>query len=157
MTAERASAGTLPILLRVIAANAFITGSLCIVLGPDFASVLGLAPASIDRNGVDVNLAQEFRFMAVWWFGAGLYLWSLAARVRTATKELRIVCALLFASGAARWVTFALLGWPHPLFVVVAGIEIVAPLPLLWLQARMTLADVEAPPNSHLAPRSAPD
>ena len=115
----------LTIVLRAISLNAFVTGGLCLIFGPDLLSAGGdVAP----------NLAQEFRFLSVWWIAAGIYLWSLGSRAALAVGELRVVCAALFVSGIARWTSFATHGWPDAFFVVIAVIELLAPLPLLWLQ-----------------------
>jgi hypothetical protein len=129
MTSHRASARTLRILVRLFALNAVATGLACVVFGPGLLSGSGSVIAP--------DLAQEFRFLSVWWLAVGVYLWMLAARAHAATAEFRMVCVVLFASGVARWVTFATHGWPAPLFVMVATIEIAAPAPLWWLQARV--------------------
>lgn len=114
--------------LRAVAAVPLVTGLGAAVLGPEFL------PGA--QQHVEANLAQEFRFLAVWWIAVSLYLWSLADRVVQAGREFAVVCGILFASGIARWVSFATHGWPHPMFVALAAIEVALPLPLIWLQRR---------------------
>lgn len=137
MTPHGAAARTLRILVRLFALNAVATGLACVVFGPELLSG--------GDSVIAPDLAQEFRFLSVWWLAVGVYLWMLAARAHSATAEFRMVCVVLFASGVARWVTFATHGWPAPLFVVVATIEIVAPAPLWWLQSRVAARSAVRP------------
>ncbi|RLV56691.1 DUF4345 domain-containing protein [Aeromicrobium phragmitis] len=115
--------------LRVVAAVPLITGAAAAVLGPEFL------PGA--QGHVEANLAQEFRFFAVWWMAVSVYLWFLADRVESARREFAIVCGVLFASGLARWASFATHGWPHPMFVALAAVEVALPLPLVLLHRRV--------------------
>ena len=115
--------------MRVTAIVPLSTGLCAAVAGP------GFLPG--DQGVVDATLAQEFRFFAVWWTAVALYLWSLADRVAEASREFALACGVLFVSGAARWLSFATHGWPHPLFVGLAAVEVVAPLPLVWIQRQV--------------------
>ncbi|MGI5292040.1 DUF4345 family protein [Nonomuraea polychroma] len=115
--------------IRAFTAVALLTGLGNAVLGRNFL------PGS--HVWVEATLAQKFRFFAMWWCASGVYLWSLAKRIHTATSNLRIVRDVLFASRLARRVSFSTRGRQHPMFVVVlAVIKVVVPLPLVWWQAR---------------------
>lgn len=117
--------------MRLTAVVPLVTGLGVAVAGPGFLP---------DSGPVDATTAQELRFFAIWWAAVAVYLWVLADRIAFATTEFRIVCGVLFLSGVARWVSFATHGWPFPLFVGLAAVEVLAPLPLVWCQARVAAA-----------------
>jgi len=96
-----------------------------------------------DVKSVDPSVESEMRFFAVWWVGAGIYLYTLAARIEVAGKELRVLCALLFSSGCVRWLSVAVDGWPHPIFVTLASVEVALPVLLVVWQSK-----VAAPANA---------
>src|SRR5687768_2996262 len=87
------------------------------------ASVVGGSGIIPTAGEVSPNVESELRFFSVWWVGLGLYLWSLAPRIDVRGRELRIVCALLFAGGLARLWAIADVGRPDDRFVVLMAIE----------------------------------
>ncbi|HVL95799.1 MAG TPA: DUF4345 domain-containing protein [Solirubrobacteraceae bacterium] len=117
--------------LLVLAAIPVITGAVTVLGGS----------ATIPRAGEPAPAVEsELRFYAVWWIGAGIYLASLAPRVQERGRELRAVCALLFAGGLARVLAMLDAGAPHPLFVVLMGAELVLAVVLVAWQARVARA-----------------
>lgn len=119
--------------IQALASFAFLIGAGLAILGP-----AGLPGVQGNPEG---SFAQEFRFSPVWWVGLGAYLWWLARRTRTAHLEVRIVLGTLFAVGLLSWLSFVAHGWPHPMFVAMAAIEVLAPLPLVWWQSQSECAD----------------
>lgn len=114
--------------LLALAAIPIVTGVMHVVLGTDSVRDSGDATASVE---------SEFRFLAVWWMGAGLFLASLARHVERRTLELRAVCALLFLGGVARAIGIVDDGRPHSVQVALMVVEFALPLLLVVWQARV--------------------
>lgn len=113
--------------LRLLALVPIATGLASVLLG-----------AAIVPGGASASVESELRFYAVWWVGLGIYLWSLAPRVLERGRELRVVCALLFAGGLARLGAIADVGAPEPTFVGLMVVEWVVAVGLWAWHARLT-------------------
>lgn len=87
-------------------------------------AVTGLSSADIDN---------EMRFYAVFWFAYGVAAISVARRLPTSIKTARLLLALFFAGGAGRALSIASVGAPHPVFIALMWIELLAPTALLLL------------------------
>lgn len=111
------------VLFGVVCASIGLTH---IIYGP--SSIPGSVP-------VNATMDSEDRFYATLFVGYGLTLiWcamDLAAR-RVAFLWLMIV---FFASGLSRIVSILQVGFPHPLFTFLTGVELLLPIALwLWLR-----------------------
>jgi hypothetical protein len=112
-------------------------GVVCAVIG--MTHIL-YGPSSIPGSiPVNATMDSEDRFYAALFVGFGLTLvWcamDLAAR-RGAFFWLLIV---FFASGLSRLVSIAQVGFPHPLFTFLTGVELALPV-ALWLWHRRAYA-----------------
>lgn len=85
----------------------------------------GGAPTAASNDSVT-------RFYAVWWAAQGPVLWRLARDIDTDHDGFRTVCSVTFLGGLARLAAARESGWPHPLFRVLTGFELLAP-PVLTL------------------------
>jgi hypothetical protein len=85
-------------------------------------------PVVLEPQTVSVTIDNEFRFYAVFWFSYGvLCLWAAKGIV----ERLRLVPLLFgifFLGGIGRAISCFVLGWPHPLFVVLMAIELIGPI-----------------------------
>ncbi|MEO1015256.1 MAG: DUF4345 domain-containing protein [Pseudomonadota bacterium] len=117
-------------LVRGLRYFAFFFGAVCVAIA------LGhiLIGPRIIPGGVPVNatMDSEDRFYATLFLGYGAaMIWSardLAAR----RGGFLALIGVFFLGGVARLVSFAQVGPPHPLFIFLAGLELVLP-PVLWL------------------------
>jgi hypothetical protein len=110
--------------LWVLGAVPIASGLFAIVMGPQFAPGGGVTTPSVD---------SEYRFVNVFWLGAGLILyWSLLNPAPRALVT-RVVLILAATGGIARLISAAVVGWPHPIFVGTIALElIVVPLVIWW-------------------------
>lgn len=108
--------------LRALAVVPVATGLLSVVTG---SSTL------VATGDVEPSVESELRFYAVWWAGAGLWLWWLAPHVHERGAELRAFCALLFLGGCARLLGWAAEGRPPSGTVALLVIELVLPVVLV--------------------------
>ena len=114
--------------LYALAAVPIVAGAATVILGA--ASV----PSPGDPSP---NLESELRFYSVWWIGAGIFLLWLAPRVEERTLELRVFCALLFASGISRLIAALDTDWPSTGQLVLMSLELVLPPVLVAWQWRV--------------------
>ena len=95
--------------------------------------VLGLSDVAEPTFALDSN----FRFLSAFLTGAGVVLlWSLF-RLDRATTELRIVSALVFVGGCARLLSLTTAGRPEGAYVFYIVAELVLPVVIVGLQARL--------------------
>ncbi|MFE9749878.1 DUF4345 domain-containing protein [Saccharothrix saharensis] len=118
------------VVLVVLGLFAAGTGLLEVVLGPSV-----LLPGS---PRPEPTLDSNYRFFAVMWLAIGVALLSVAPRVREATTLLRFVSAAVFVGGLARIVSWWAVGQPHPLMLVLLGVELIVPPVLVVWQRRLT-------------------
>lgn len=102
-------------------------GLIHIIFGP--RSIPGSVP-------VNATLDNEDRFYATLFVGFGVAMaWSgrdLAHR----SAVFHFLLAVFFAGGLSRLVSIAAVGPPHPLFLILGGVELVMPvLMVLWHRA----------------------
>ena len=99
-----------------------------IILGP------GAIPGSIPVNA---TMDSQDRFFAALFLAYGVaVLWCLKDW-RSRLFEIRVLVAVLFVGGLARLVSIAIVGLPHPFYVTMTIVEIVLPLAVAWLAARV--------------------
>ena len=111
-----------------LAAVATGTGALVALRGT--AAIPGGAPTVASNDSV-------LRFYAVWWAAQGPATLRLARAPRLDPTEVRAVCATTFLGGLARLAATRASGRPHPLFVVVTGVELLTPLAVLGLSRHL--------------------
>jgi hypothetical protein len=112
------------IVLSVLGAVPVATGLLAIIGGPTVAPGGGPTTPSVD---------SEYRFVNVFWLGAGLILWWTLLKPQPRALVTRTVLALAAIGGLARLLSVFIVGWPHPVYIGTLGLElIVVPLVILW-------------------------
>lgn len=112
--------------LTVLGLVALVAGSLGVFVGAD------LVPG-IER--VAPSLDSEMRFFAAWYAAAGVVvLWSVP-RVEKAKMVVRVVSAAVFVAGCGRLLSWATVGKPDGLLVVLMVIELALPFVLIPWQA----------------------
>jgi len=112
------------IVLAVLGAVPVATGLLAIIGGPTVAPGGGPTTPSID---------SEYRFVNVFWLGAGLILWWTLLKPQPRALVTRTVLALAAIGGLARLLSVLIVGWPHPVFIGTIVLELViVPLVILW-------------------------
>jgi hypothetical protein len=114
--------------LWVLGAVPIASGLFAIIGGPIAAPGGGSTTASVD---------SEYRFVNVFWLGAGLILyWSL---LKPAPRALvtRVVLIVAATGGIARLISVAVVGWPHPVFIAALGLELVVVPLVIWWHSRV--------------------
>lgn len=104
-----------------------VTGLLAIIGGPGAAPGGAPAVASVD---------SEYRFVNVFWVGAGLILWWSLRRAAERALVTRVVLTLASLGGIARLISWAIVGPPHPVFIGALVLELVILPPLIWWHSR---------------------
>jgi hypothetical protein len=112
-----------------------VFGTIPLVTG--VMAVLGGPADMLDGQVTTSTVDNEVRFLAVYWFAFGGFVWWLVPRVERATAAYRAMLAVMFASGVARALSTLLTGWPHPVIRVAMVVELLAPPVLLWWQRRL--------------------
>lgn len=105
------------------------TGSGAAVALGGTASIPGGAPTVTSNDSV-------LRFYAVWWAAQGPVMWRLAGDPGLDERALRSVCVTTFVGGLTRLESARTNGRPHPLFQVLAIVELLLPPALLVLRRR---------------------
>ncbi len=70
---------------------------------------------------------SELRFYCVFWIAYGFLAIAVARNLRSHSNWLPVLMGLLFVGGLGRVLSMLQLGLPHPLFVLLAVIEITLP------------------------------
>ena len=114
--------------LWILGAVPIATGLLAIIGGPTVAPGGGPTTASID---------SEYRFVNVFWLGAGgILYWTL---LKPAARALVTRVVLIFAAtgGIARLISVVVVGWPHPVFIATIVLELVIVPLVIWWHSRV--------------------
>lgn len=119
----------LQVVLVLLAVVAISAGTLTVLTGGSTVVGGGVISPSLD---------SELRFYAAWYVGVGLVLLWSARHVESAGAVIRCVCAVLLLGAFGRVVSWSLVGRPHPLYLVLLGIELVLPLLLVPWQHVVT-------------------
>jgi hypothetical protein len=112
--------------LTVLGMVALVAGTLGVLVGAD------LVPG-VER--VDPSLDSEMRFFAAWYAIAGVVVLRSVPRVEEAKAIVRVVSAAVFVAGCGRILSWAMVGRPQGIFVVLMAIELALPFVLIPWQA----------------------
>jgi hypothetical protein len=114
--------------LWVLGAVPIASGLLAIVGGPAAAPGGGATTASVD---------SEYRFVNVFWVGAGVILYWTLLKPAARALVTRVVLVLAATGGIARLISVAFVGWPHPIFIGTIGLELVIVPLVIWWHSRV--------------------
>jgi hypothetical protein len=120
--------------LTLLGLVALVFGSLSVVFGGGL--VLGAGTVS---PGVD----SELRYYAAWYAAAGVVALRAARRVETEGGTIRALSAALFLGGCGRVISLVATGTPHPVSLVLMGLELGLPLVLVPWQASLGRRRIE--------------
>ena len=92
------------------------------------------AAAIVGAEPVSATLDSEDRFFAAIFLGfGGVLLWT-AGRLKDRRRELAMCLVVFFVGGAARIVSYLMVGSPHPFHILLMILELaMPPILLLWL------------------------
>ena len=108
------------------------------LVGDFFSTIVNLVYATGPVTDLgSPNVDSELRFYAVFFVVFGILMVQSARHLERYSARIPFLLALFFAGGAARAISFFMVGPPHALFILLMGIELIAP-PLLWLAWRKT-------------------
>ncbi len=114
-------------LLRILRGFLTVLGIIAIVAGA--ATVVAGVDSIVGAEEVSATVDSEMRFYAAWYVGAGaLFVWA-AQNLESAGTIVRGAAAALFLGGVARVLSWAMVGKPHNVAVVLMVIELTLP----WL------------------------
>lgn len=111
---------------------AVVAGSLSLVLG---------SAVQPEAGTVSPSMESELRYYAAWYVVAGVLALRTLSRIESETATIRILCAGLFAGGAARAVAAAQVGTPPAILVFLMVVELVLPLVVVPWQAAVARAE----------------
>ena len=115
------------VILYVLGLVPVATGLLAIIGGPGAAPGGAPAVASVD---------SEYRFVNVFWVGAGLILWWSLRQAAERALVTRVVLVIASLGGFARLISWAVTGPPHPVFIGTIVLELVIVPLLIWWHSR---------------------
>jgi hypothetical protein len=116
------------IFLTILGVVAVVAGSVTILFGA--TSIVGVEDPS---PAVD----SEMRFFAVWYAAAGMLVLRVVPRVETSGGLIRGVAAAFFVAGCARGLSWAVVGKPPAIAVLLMVIELALPFVLIPWQAAL--------------------
>jgi hypothetical protein len=139
-------------LMITLGVAAIIIGSMIFVLGGGITGHLTEVTFN-SLTGVNHYLTgpysptveSEMRFYAPFWIAYGGLLIYVARDLASRGFWIPLLCAVFFAGGAGRAISFFTSGPPHPAFTVLMVIELVLPLVFIALWARVRSAFTNSP------------
>ena len=106
------------------------------LVGEFFSAMVNLVYAAGPVTNLgSPNDDSELRFYAVFFVAFGVLMVQSARNLERYVARIPLLLALFFAGGLARAISYISVGPPHALFILLMGIELIAP-PLLWLAWR---------------------
>ncbi len=117
---------TLQVLWCAFGAVAAVSGFLSLAFG---------SAVQPEAGSVSPSMESELRYYAAWYVVVGVLALRTVPRIASETATIRILCAGLFAGGAARAVAASQVGTPPPILVFLMVIELVLPLVVIPWQA----------------------
>lgn len=102
---------------------------------------VALGPALVipGAGAVNATLDSEDRFYATLFVAYGVVLLACARDIDNRRDCIRFLALTLFGGGVARVVSLLAAGWPHPFFVAMTLLELVLPLVIVAMLARIAL------------------
>ena len=130
--------------LLFIGGAAVLIGLMIVGLGAQrtaaiFNAVISIVHDGGVMSGVDnANADSELRFYSVIWIGYGIIMVQTAQNISRHISRVPFLLILFFGGGAARLISYIVVGPPHALFVLLMGIELALPvlLGLCYVRAR---------------------
>lgn len=119
------------IFLGLMATVMVVAGMSSVLFGPETLPNEGRVTPDVDT---------EFRFYAVWYVAAGVLLARSIARVEISGETVKIVGAGFFLAGCARLLSWATVGRPYGLALVLMVIELLLPFVIVPWQVRVAAA-----------------
>lgn len=100
---------------------------------------VALGPALMipGAGAVNATLDSEDRFYATLFVAYGAALLACARDIDDRRDCIRFLALTLFGGGIARVVSLLAAGWPHPFFVAMMLVELVLPLVIVAMLARI--------------------
>ncbi|MFT4560530.1 MAG: hypothetical protein ACI9BW_000264 [Gammaproteobacteria bacterium] len=94
-----------------------------------------------DTMSVTASIDSEHRFYASIFLMYGVALVWCSRAVPERRSVFHFLLLTLFVGGLARIVSVSVSGWPHPLFISLAVLELIVP-PVLWLMSTRSEASL---------------
>jgi amino acid permease len=97
---------------------------------------IAIGPSSIPGSvPVNATMDSEDRFYATLFLGFGAALVWCSRDLAGRGREFLALQAVFFLGGVARLISWAQVGPPHPMFVILGAVELILPA-LLWVWLR---------------------
>jgi hypothetical protein len=140
---DRVPGGTsrrvLQVVLSLVALVPIITGS---------TNALGGTAMVPDHPPAYADVESNYRFFAAIWVSAGFFLLWIVPRVERATGPMRAISSAIFVAGLVRLTSTLVVGAPHPRFLVLNAVELLAPPILVLWQSRVAASAALDPGRS---------
>ena len=120
-----------------IGAMVFLMGAPVIHLTESLFNLAVSRAIPPDPAVISPTVDSEFRFYAIFWLSyGGLVVWA-ARNIRTQLRLAPILMGLFFLGGIGRILSYIFVGAPHPAFVGLMVVELVAPVGVALLYVRL--------------------
>lgn len=129
----RGSRRALQVFLAVVGSIALVAGLTTVLLGAE--SVVG-------AEDVSATVDSEMRFYAVWYAAAGVVVLRTVPRVQSQARTIRAIALLFFIAGCSRGLSWAVVGRPHSVAVVLMMVELALPFVILPWHAAVARANL---------------
>jgi uncharacterized protein DUF4345 len=129
----------LQVFLTVLGCVAVVAGSVTLIFGA--ASIVGVEDPTPAAD-------SEMRFFAAWYAAAGVAVLRAIPRVETQGNLIRAVAVVFFIAGCARGISWAVVGEPPGVAMLLMVIELALPFVIIPWQAAVERAATRSGPDT---------
>jgi uncharacterized protein DUF4345 len=91
----------------------------------------------VDPAAISPTIDNEFRFYSIFWLSYGVVVLWVARNILAQLRLVPLLVGLFFIGGVGRALSHIFVGTPHPAFIGLMVIELVAPVFVLILYTRI--------------------
>jgi hypothetical protein len=112
-------------------------GLLSVLFGVDVIPSSGGLGSGGATGELAASVDGELRYYGAWYVLAGVLTLRALPRIESETFTIRLVCAALLLGATGRVLSIVVTGLPHPVFLVLLGLEVLFPVAVVPWQAAL--------------------